>query len=603
MCKQGQAKEVLEILKATEYPVDSCTYIFLLQGCIRKKALSDGKLVHAHINERGFMAHRIVRNTLVDMYAKCGSLVDARRVFDQLPERDVFSWTFIISAHAKHGLAEEALTLYRQMKQTGIQPDQFTFTGVFPACATLAALEEVHGDITVRGFQSDVFVGTALVDMYAKCGRMEKARDLFDKMPQRNAVSWTALIAGYAHNGDVDEALRLFHEIPERNVVSWTVMIAGCVQNGYNEEALEIFHEMQLAGVKPSLKTFASIFPACANLLALEQGMRIHEEIIRCGVQFDAFVESALIDMYAKCGSIEKARDVFDKMHQQNVVLWNAMIACYAQNGYGEEAMNLYKQMPRAGVKPNLKTFASALSACADLTDIEQGIEIHEEIIRKGFEFDVFVGSALINMYVKCGSIEKAHDLFDKMPERNIVSCTAMAAGYAMCGHVQEALTIFERMPGKDMVSWNAIVAGFVESGNVGEAHKLFQDMPTRNMVSWTIMIAGYAQSGHIGEALKLFLKLPQKNTVSWTAMIAGYSQNDNNEEAVNLFRQMQIAGVKPNSKTFASVISACANLASLEHGMEIHREIIRSGYQTDVFVESALICQMWEHRKGTPGV
>eukprot|EP01018_Ginkgo_biloba_P000317 Gb_38242 [translate_table: standard] len=511
LCKQGRLKDALHVLHVTEESVDSSTYVCLLQSCTDKAALTEGKLAHAHINGRGLLPDRFLQNTLVNMYTKCGSLVDARRVFDQMPKRDVFSWTVMIASYVRHGLCEEALTLFHRMQPTGIQPNHFTFASVLPACANLAALEqgiEIHEEIIRSGLQSDVFVESALVDMYAKCGSIEKARVVFDKMPQRNAVSWTAIIAGYAQNGIVDEALKLFENMPKRDVVSWTAMISGYMQNGlvnealkffqkmpersvaswnamiagyeqngHDEEALKLFRQMQLAGVKPNSKTFASVISACAKLATLEHGMDIHEEIIRSGFQCEIFVMNALVDMYVKCGSTEKARSVFDKMPQWNVISWTAMISGYAQNGHVDEAMKLFEKMPRrdqvswtaliagfaqnghymealnffrqmqlAGVKPDMKTFTSVLPACANLAALEQGMEIHEQITTSGIQADDFVLNALVDMYAKCGSIEKARDLFDNMHRRDIVSWTAMIAGYAMHGYGKEALEIFEQM-------------------------------------------------------------------------------------------------------------------------------------------------------------
>eukprot|EP01018_Ginkgo_biloba_P001659 Gb_20197 [translate_table: standard] len=532
LSKQGRLKEALQILHVMEQRVDSTIYDCFLQGCVSNKALPETKLVHNHMVQTGFKCPDIsLGNKLVTVYARCGNMVDARRVFDQMAERDVVSWTAMIAAHARHGQDEVALMLFSSMQRTEIQPNQFTFASVLPACANLAYLErgkEIHEEIIRLGYQSDVFVGNALVDMYAKCGSIENARHVFDTMAQRDVVSWNAMVAGYAQNGHVDKALKLFQEMPERVVISWNAMIAGYAQNGLCEEALKLFQLMQRVGVKPNSKTFTSVLPACSNLAALEQGREIHEEIIRHGFQCDIFLGSALIDMYAKCGNIENAHNLFHKIPQRDMVSWTAMIAGYAQNGYVDEALELFQKMPKRdliswnvmiagytqnghdeeamklfqqmqleGVKPNAKTFASVIPACANLAALQQGTEIHEEIISSGFQSDVFVTSALVDMYAKCGKIENARDLFDKMNQRNLVS---------------------------------------------------------------------------------------------WTAVIAGYAQNGNSEEALNLFRQMHLADVTPNSKTFASVLSACANLAALEEGKEIHDEIVRSGFQSDVFVGNALV-------------
>lgn len=286
--REGRLTEALRILNAMNESVAFSEYGYLLRGCVNNKALPAGKLVHAHITQRGFEIDTFLGTEIVTMYLKCGNLVDARRVFDQTPERNVVSWTAMIAGYARHGFGWEALALFYQMQQMGVQPNQFTFAGVLPACRTLGSLEqgkEIHQEIIRNGFESHVFVGTALVDMYAKCGSLENARHVFDKIHQRNVVTWTTMVAGYAHNGHVDEALELFDSMPERNVVSWNAMIAGYAHNGYGEEALRLFQQMQLHGVKPNSKTFSCVLSVCASLGSLQQGRKIHEEIIASGLQ------------------------------------------------------------------------------------------------------------------------------------------------------------------------------------------------------------------------------------------------------------------------------------------------------------------------------
>eukprot|EP01018_Ginkgo_biloba_P040409 Gb_21270 [translate_table: standard] len=645
LCNQGRLKDALNILFVADQRINSSTYACVLQGCTDKKALLEGKLVQTHMIQTGFKCQDIsLANRLVTMYAKCWELVDARRVFDQMPERNVISWTVMIAVYARHGHAEAALSLFYQMQQSQTQPNSFTFASVLPACATLASLEkgkeihkeiirnrfqydvfvgnalvdmyakcgsieiarqefdkmpqrnevswtaiiagfaqngrseealdlfvqmrlagvkpnsktfasvlpacanlaslkqgmEIHEEIIINGFQSDVFVGNALLDMYAKCGNIKNARRVFDKMPQRDVVSWNAMIAGYAQNGHVDEAQNLFKKMPEQDVISWNALIAGYAQNGRDKEALKLFRHMQLAGVKPNSKTFAGLLPACANLAALEQGMKIYEEIVKSGFQSDNYVGSALIDMYAKCGNIENARHLFDKMHQRSVVSWTSMIAGYAQNGHGEEALKLFQQMQLEGVKPNLKTFASVLPACATLAALEQGKEIHEEIIRSGFQVDIFVESALVDMYAKCGSIENARYVFDKICQRNVVSWNAMIAGYAIHGCSNEALKLFEQMQNSDTqpdhVTLVSVLSACCHAGLVDEGWHYFDCMRqcyhiTPAMEHYGCMVNLLGRAGHLDEAQDFIKKMPIKPDATVWGCLLGACRIHNNIE------------------------------------------------------------------------
>eukprot|EP01018_Ginkgo_biloba_P009799 Gb_07723 [translate_table: standard] len=546
LCKQGRLKEALHILNVMNHrgiQLDSFTYASFLQGSLNIKALPEGKLVHAHIIQTGFKPDIFLETKLVIMYAKCGSLVDGRRVLDKMPKRNVVSWTAMIAAYARHGFGVDALALFYQMQRAGIQPDQFAFASVLPACANLAALEQgkgIHDDIIRYGFESNLFVGTALVDMYVKCGSIKHAREVFDKMPRRNVVSWTAMIAGYAQIGSVDEAQKLFEKMPERNVVSWNAMIAGYTQNEFWVEALKLFQKMQLADVKPDPVTFSSVLPACANLAALQRGKEIHEDIIRSGFQSDVFVGSALVDMYAKCGSLEDARQMFEKMPELNVVSWTAMVAGYAQNGHFYEALELFQQIKLAGLKPSLLTFTSVLPACANLAALQQGKEVHQDIIRSGFHSDVFVESALVDMYAKCGSIQDARKVFDKMPEQNVVAWNAMIVGYAMHGYGKEAIQLFEQMQHSgtkpDNVTFIAVLSACCHAGLVDDGWQYFDCMTQDYHITPTVehyccMVDLLGRAGHLYEAYDFINKMPIKSNVAAWASLLGACRIHNNIE------------------------------------------------------------------------
>ncbi|XP_057846895.2 pentatricopeptide repeat-containing protein At2g39620 [Cryptomeria japonica] len=525
-----------------------------------------------------FLAHRqfafatrtTFHNKLINMYAKCGSLVDARKVFNQMKERDSASWNTIIAAYRRFGYPHEAVTLFQYMQQTGFQPNKFTFASVIPACAELGFLEQgmdIHQIITEGGFLSDIVVGNCLVDMYIKCGRMDEAREVFDRMTQRDVISWTAIIAGYT-------------------------------QNGYVDKALEIFKQMQLAGVKPNSTTFVSILPACAKLGALEQGMDIHQSIGEGGFLPDVTVATALVDMYAKCGSIDKACELFDRMPQRDVVSWNAMIAGYALNGFVAKALETFKQMQLEGIKPNSKTFASILSACAKVGALEQGMDIHHSIIEGGFLSDIMVGNALVDMYAKCGSICKARELFDKMSQRNVVSWTAVIAGYAQNGFVENALETFKQMQlaavKPDSTTFASILSACAKMGALEQGIDIHQRIEEGGFLSDIIvgnaLIDMYVKCGSIDKASELFHRMPQRDVISWTAMIAGYVQNGFVEKALETFKQMQLAGLEPNSTTYASILPACAKMGDLQQGTDIHQNIMDRGILSDVVVATALV-------------
>eukprot|EP01018_Ginkgo_biloba_P030314 Gb_23082 [translate_table: standard] len=375
--RDGRLKEAISILHAMGQrciPANSNTYAFLF---------------HAHMLMNGLEQDVFLGTKLVSMYAMCGSLGNARLVFDNILKPDVFLWNVMIRAYAKNNPCDEALAVFQRMQWVGIKPDNYTFPFVLKACAGLSALQqgkEIHDQIVRSGFEADVFVRNALIDMYAKCGSVEVARQLFDKMSERDVVSWNAMIAGYS-------------------------------QNGYANEALAVFHQMQLEDVKPNSVTMLGVLPACGHLAALQHGKWIHGSIIRSGFESYVFVTSALMDMYAKCGSLEAARQLFDKMCNRDVVAWNAIIMGYGTHGNFEEAITLFYQMREAGIKPDHVTFTAILSACRHVGLVDEGwLYFNQMSQHYGIAPTVEHYTCMVDLLGRAGCLSEAHDLIRKMP-------------------------------------------------------------------------------------------------------------------------------------------------------------------------------------------
>jgi pentatricopeptide repeat protein len=220
----------------------------------------------------------------------------------------------------------------------------------------------------------------------------------------------------------------------------------GHVKCGQGQKALELFRQMQHEGVHPNSVTFVGVLNACASIIALDEGRCVHLQIIQSGLESNIFVGNSLIDMYAKCGSLEDAWIVFNKMPSQDVVSWNAMILGHVKCGQGQKALELFRQMQQEGVHPNYVTFVGLLNACASVIALEEGRCVHHHIVQSGLEMNVFVGNSLVDMYAKCGRIEDAWKVFHKMPSRDVVTWNAMVLGHVKCGHEQKALELFQQM-------------------------------------------------------------------------------------------------------------------------------------------------------------
>eukprot|EP01018_Ginkgo_biloba_P010366 Gb_40888 [translate_table: standard] len=512
LCEEGRLKEAVHILEQRDVQVDSDTYAALFQCCVNLHALAEGKKIHRRMIRTGLKPSIFAANHLVNMYAKCGRIVDARQVFekmpdrnvfswntmiagyvkcnnlkfarqlfDNMPERDVISWNTMISAYEQHGQGEEALKLFCQMQWAGTRPDHFTFTSILSACAGLAATEwskQLHGYITRVGFVSNVFVGSALVDTHAKCGFIDDARQLFDEMPVRDVLSWNTMITGYAQCGNIEYARYLFGKMTERNTVSWNTMIAGYAQHGHLEEALMLFCQMQQAGMKLDQFTFASVLSCWASLAALERGKQAHAHIIRTGYESYIPVKNALVAMYAKCGVIEDARQVFDKMLERDVVSWNALIDGCAQHGLGKEALQLFEQMQQAGLKPNHITFIVVLSACSHAGLVDEG----------RFYFD---------------SMSQYHCI---APTADHYACMIDLLGRA--GHLNEAEVFINNMPFEpDATVWAALLGACRIHGNtelgIRAAESLLEWEPQAS-ATYVLLSNIYAAAGRWDDVAKV---------------------------------------------------------------------------------------------------
>ncbi|CAM6002934.1 unnamed protein product [Sphagnum balticum] len=416
---------------------------------------------------------------------------------------DMFSWNRRLARYVKAGQHEKTIELYQEMQQKGMSPDNFFFVPVLNACASLRALEagrKVHEEIIQSGCEADVFVGNSLVDMYSKCGSIE-------------------------------DACKVFNNMPSRDVVTWNAMISGHVKCGQGQKALELFHQMQQKGVQPTPVTLMGVLNACASMFALQEGRRTHEHIIESGWESDVFVGSSLVDMYAKCGSIEDAKRVFNKLPSRDVVSWNVMILGHVKCGQGQKALELFQQMQQEGVQSDPVTLVGVLNACASVVALEEGRCAHDWVIKSGWDSIVFVGNSLIDMYAKCGSLEDALKVFNKMPSRDVVTWNAMIGGYAIHGHGKEALKQFEQMREEgvqpDDTTFGCLLSACSHSGLVDEGLSFYSSMSTVYMISanlqhYTCMVDLLGRAGRLHEAENMVMAMPCKPHVAvWMALLS----------------------------------------------------------------------------------
>lgn len=330
------------------------------------------------------------------------------------------AWNARLRELSKQGQFEEGLGLYRQMLRSGATPNAFTFPFVLKSSAALSltvAGELLHCHVVKSGCEPEPFVQTALISMYCKCGVVEKAYKVFDQSPQSRklTVCYNALIAGYVKNSDF------------RN---------GCL----------LFRKMRSIGVGFNAVTMLGLVPGCTAPMLLGVGMSLHSLNVKCGLDTDLAVLNCLLTMYVRCGSIELARKLFDHIPEKGLITWNAMITGCAQNGLAALVLDIYCKMELSGICPDAMTFVAVLSACANLGAQRTGFEVEQKIESCGLRFNTFLKNALINMYARCGKLARARAIFDEMPEKNLVSWTAIIGGYGMHGLGETATELFDEM-------------------------------------------------------------------------------------------------------------------------------------------------------------
>lgn len=355
--------------------------------------------------------------TMVSGYSKMKDLKSARKYFDKMPEKSVVSWNAMISGYAQNGLAEEAMKLFNEMVNFGVRPDETTWVAVISSCSSRGdpcLAESLVKMLDKKHVRMNYFVKTALLDMHAKCGNFESARKIFFALGvHKNSVAWNAMISAYTRIGDLTSARELFDRMPDRNIVSWNAMIAGYAQNGQSAMAVELFQEMvRREDLKPDEVTMLSVISACGHLGALELGNWVVNLLTNNQIRLSISGYNSLIFMYSKCGRMEDARKVFNGMEKKDVVSYNTLITGFAAHGHGTEAIQLMLRMKDEGIDPDRVTYIGVLTACSHAGLLDEGWEVFKSI--KNPEVDHY--ACMVDLLGRVGKLDEAKTLIERMP-------------------------------------------------------------------------------------------------------------------------------------------------------------------------------------------
>ncbi|XP_057436388.1 pentatricopeptide repeat-containing protein At3g12770 [Lotus japonicus] len=474
-------------------------YASLIDNSTHKRHLDQihNQLIVSGLKHNGFLITKLVNGS-----SNLGHICYARKLFDEFSHPDVFLWNAIIRGYSRSNLFRNTIEMYGLMRREGVDPDGFTFPYVLKACTELLDFRLsclVHGQVIRYGFGPDVFVQNGLVAMYAKCGNIGMARVVFDGLNDRTVVSWTSIISGYAQNGEALEALRLFNQMRNTDVkLDWIALV--------------------------------SIVRAYGDVDDLEQGRSLHGCIIKMGFEDEPDLLISLTAFYAKCGQVIVARSFFDQMKTSSVIMWNAMISGYAKNGHAEEAVDLFREMITRNIKPDSVTVRSAALASAQVGSLKLAQWMDDYVSKSEYASDIFVNTALIDMYAKCGNVESARIVFDRASEKDVIMWSAMIMGYGLHGQGWEAINLYHAMRQAGVcpndVTFIGLLTACNHSGLVREGWELFHCMrgfgiePRNEHYSCVVDLLGRA--GYLDQAYDFIMKMSIEPGVSvWGALLS----------------------------------------------------------------------------------
>ncbi|PHT31550.1 hypothetical protein CQW23_27887 [Capsicum baccatum] len=527
------------------------SYIQLLRQCTNSKSLLNGKALHAQLLKFGYQnAGIFTNNHLLTMYLKLNQLNDAQQLFDKMPERNIISWTTLISTYAQLGMSEKSLGCFRSMiLEDGFAPNGYTYVAALSCCTSLGDErigKELHGRLCRTEGSLNNFVSNCLVNFYGKRGLLKSARIVFDGILEPDEVTWASLISCYFHCGEYEKGLDMFV----------LALRGGLIVNEF------------LCG---------SVLGACAVIKSLQLGMQIHGLVVKFGVGMDQFVLTGLINFYVKCGRLDLARRAFDEADGAELHAWTAMIGGCVQFGSGREAIKLFCKLLSSGLKPSERTFSSVLGAFADVKEVRAGKLIHCRVVKLGFDSFSFVRNALLDFYSKGDLFEESLKLFQEMKERDVVSWNTLIAGCVSSGRYEDAMRFLREMllegfePSLYTYSSILSICGDLPAIEWGkQTHsRVLKSRFDSNVVVDSSLVDMYAKCGRLGYARRVFDILPARNLVSWNSMIVGYSQHGFGTEALEIYDMMQSNGVKPNDITFLGMLSACGHVGLLDEGLQ----------------------------------
>lgn len=538
-----------------------------------------------------------IYNNIMSCYLSLGELLLARKLFDTLPQKTIVSYNTLIAAHGRCGDVVEAWDLFFEMRFYGLQPTQYTLSGLL-SCESLHLSQgvQLHALSIKNGlFYVDAFVGTNLLGLFGRHGFLDEVFLVFKDIPQKSSVTWNSMLSVMAHNGIVEDCVLMFRDLVRM-------------------------------GVPLSEYTFGAILSALDSEQNLKYGEQLHGLITKCGFDYQVNVVSSLVRMYVKCKGMVLAQKLFEQMPVLNVVSWNIIIDVWAKSERPQMALKLFSNMSNRGLMPSQATFVAVMNSCINLKIPVHGEFIHAKVIRSGFKSDVVVGTTLVDFYSKCGELVNAHKCFDEIEDKNLVSWNALILGYSNQGSstsvilLQQMLQLdyqpnefsFSAVLKSSLVSdlhqlhcliirmgyenfdyvLSSLLMSYTRNGLINEAMAFVKDLNNPLPVVPSNIVAGiYNRTCQYGETLKFLSLVEKPDVVSWNIVIAACARSNNYNEVFELFKSMRSAHIHPDNYSYTSLLCVCTRLCSLALGSSLHGLIIKTDINNgDTFLSNLLI-------------
>ncbi|KAL8147067.1 pentatricopeptide repeat-containing protein At2g03880, mitochondrial [Apium graveolens] len=528
----------------------------------------EGFQVHGLVVKHGFCSV-FVCTSLLHFYGVYGLGSEARGLFEEMPERNVVSWTSLMVGYSSSGDFVEVINAYKHMKGGGVDCNQNTFSSVISACGSLEDRllgYQVLGDVVKCGLDDDVSVANALVSMFGNFGEAHEAWSVFDRMYERDTVSWNSMISAFACN--------MMHE-----------------------EALECFYLMCHDHNDFDATTLSTLSSVCGTVNSLKCGKGVHGLAVKSGLDSNLCVCNTLLTMYSEAGRCEDMEGLFEAMPERNLISWNSVMAGYVQEGRRRDTLKVLGKLLQIRKKVNHVTFASALAACSDPDFLVEGKAVHALVFVAGLHDNLIVGNALVSMYGKCGMTWEAEQIFQIMPGRDLVTWNALIGSYAENEEASHVMKLFmsmrkEGMHANYITMINVLAACFTprdlpNHGMPLHGHAILTGFICDDFVK-NSLITMYAKCGDLKSSNNIFYGWGNRTSVTWNAMVAAYAHHGYGEEALKLFVTMQRAKVDLDEFSFSAVLAAAASLAILEEGQQLHVCAIKHGFDISLYVRNA---------------